>query len=209
MANPVVTAGNANRSSLDGASISVENNLFGETEPRIASALIANLERNASLLRDAHHLLALLDAKRHRLLAKHVLSGFHRRNRYERMPMVGCADADRINRRISNDLTPVEHLAARLVAIELIHHVLDDSGATHVATDGPILVRKTLCAKIAATLTIEIVGSHLDHVARNRYTATRILEKSRYVCALSDKTATDDCHIHFGVRRYASRRHIA
>ena len=94
MSNPVVTARNADRSALDGACISVENDLFGETEPRIASSLIANLERNARFFRDTHHLLALFNAKRHRLLAEHMLSGFHRRNRYERMPMVGRTDAD-------------------------------------------------------------------------------------------------------------------
>ena len=83
----VVAAGDRDESARDLPAVAVEREHLGEDVVGVAAPLVARLERDARLLRDLRHRLALGDGERHRLLAEHVLAGLHRGDRDDGVPV--------------------------------------------------------------------------------------------------------------------------
>ena len=213
VAHPVVAAGDRDESARDLAAVAVEGEHLGEDVVGVAAPLVAGLERDARLLRDLRHRLALGDGERHRLLAEDVLAGLHRGDGDDGVPVVGRADADGVDRRVVHHVAPVEHLAARLVAVVVVDHVLDDRGSAHVA--------RHLAAVLDVALeevglrgalrfrAVEVARRDLHHVARHGHAAARVLQEPGHVRALRDHAAADHAHVHLRVGGNAARRRCA
>ena len=205
---PVVVPGNTDGRALDRARIAVQHKLLGKTEGRVAAPLVAHLERDARLLRDAHHRLPLLDAERHRLLAEHMLPGPHGGDGDDGMPVVRRADAHGVDGRIGDHLAPVEHLTAVRVSVTLIDQGLDDARTAHVAARRTVLRHETFRPEVAAAGAIEVFGSLPHHVAGDRHAATRIVEEPRHISALGNHSASDDADVHQVVRPGTAERFV-
>ena len=100
--------------------ISDERDRQKEALVNLGSLHRANLEYAAGFFDNLLDELAFIDRQRERLFAIDILAGFHRLNRYLRVPMVRRSDHDRI------DIFAIENLAivairVRFLALALFH----------------------------------------------------------------------------------------